>query len=49
MELHIRKSIKIGVSLLTVLLVLGVIFFAVRETSVAAAATQYRTNDICDP
>ena len=38
MKLHIKKTMKIGVALLAVLVVLGVVFSAVRETSVVAAA-----------
>lgn len=37
MKLHIKRPLKIGISLLAVLLVLGVTFSAVRATSVAAA------------
>ncbi len=44
MKLHIKNSINIGMSLLAVLVVLGGVFSAVRETSVAAAAkTQDQT------
>lgn len=38
MKLHIKKTMKIGIALLAVLVVLGVVFSAVREISVVAAA-----------
>ena len=37
MKLHIKSPLKIGISLLAVLLVLGITLSAVRATSVAAA------------
>src|SRR5580698_11014817 len=43
MKLHIKYSTKIGISLLAVVVVLGAIFFAARETSVAAAAKTEQT------
>jgi len=43
MKLHIKSPLKIGVSLLAVLLISGVIFSAVRATSVAAADNTEQT------
>lgn len=43
MKLHIKSPLKIGISLLAVLLVSGVVFSAVRATSVAAADNTEQT------